>query len=53
MNGYEFDDLRNETFITLFKCVELYNPNKHKFVAYAVSSIKNSINTLIRNSFHF
>jgi RNA polymerase sigma factor (sigma-70 family) len=50
INSYESSDIRNECFKTLFKCVGLYNSDKHRFVAYATNAIKNSINHLIRVS---
>jgi RNA polymerase sigma factor (sigma-70 family) len=50
VNGYEFEDLKSECFITLFKCLEVYDPQRHRFIAYAMNAIKNSIHTLIRNS---
>lgn len=50
VNSYEFADIKNECYHTLFKCVSLYNSDKHRFVAYATSSIKNSVNLLIRTS---
>jgi len=50
VNGFEFEDLKNECYQTLFKCVKVYDPVKHRFVAYATNAIKNSINNLIRNS---
>ncbi len=50
VNGFEFEDLKNECYQTLFKCVKVYSPEKHRFVAYATNAIKNSINNLIRIS---
>jgi len=50
VNSYEFADIKNECYHTLFKCLSLYNPDKHRFVAYATNSIKNSVKLLIRNS---
>ena len=50
VNSYEFADIKNECYHTLFKCLSLYNPEKHRFVAYATNSIKNSVKLLIRNS---
>ena len=50
VNSYEFADIKNECYHTLFKCVSLYNSDKHRFVAYATNSIKNSVNLLIRTS---
>lgn len=50
VTSYEFADIKNECYRTLFKCVNQYNPEKHRFVAYATNSIKNSVNLLIRVS---
>ena len=50
VNSYEFADIKNECYHTLFKCVRLYNPSKHRFVGYATNAIKNCINLLIRVS---
>lgn len=50
INGFDFEDLKSECYKTLFKCVLLYDPSKHRFVAYATNAIKNSINNLIRTS---
>ena len=33
---------------SLFKCVSLYNLEKHRFVAYATNAIKNNMNDLIK-----
>ena len=50
VNSYEFTDIKNECYHTLFKCVNLYNLDRHRFVAYATKAIKNSVNLLIRVS---
>ncbi|QAA31326.1 sigma-70 family RNA polymerase sigma factor [Clostridium manihotivorum] len=50
VSGYEFDDIRNECYKTLFNCIKLYEPEKHRFVAYATNAMKNSVNCLIRKS---
>lgn len=48
--GYEFDDIMNECYIALFKCISLYKTEMHRFVAYATNGIKNNIHDLIRKS---
>jgi len=48
--SYEFSDIQNECYKALFKCIQTYSPERHRFVAYATNGIKNSINLLIRNS---
>lgn len=50
INSYESDDIKNECYRILFKCVRQYNPDRQRFVAYATNAIKNSINHLIRTS---
>ena len=50
VNSYEFADIKNECYRTLFKCVRLYNLDKHRFVAYATNAIKNCVSLLIRAS---
>ncbi len=50
VNSYEFADIKNECYQTLFKCVDLYNLDRHRFVGYATNAIKNSVNLLIRTS---
>ena len=48
IDGYEIYDIQNQCYETLFKCITLYNLEKHRFVAYATNSIKNNINDLIK-----
>ena len=48
IDGYEMHDLQSECYQSLFKCVSLYNLEKHRFVAYATNAIKNNINDLIK-----
>lgn len=50
INGYDFFDIQNECFRILFNCVTLYKPEANKFVAYATSGIKKSLNDLIKKS---
>lgn len=50
INGYDFHDVQNECFKILFHCVSLYNPESTKFVAYATSGIRKSLNDLIKKS---
>lgn len=52
VSGYEFEDLKNECYKTLFNCIRLYDLNQHRFVAYATNGIKNSLNYLIRSRAH-
>jgi len=48
IDGYEMHDIQNECYRSLFKCVSLYNLDKHRFVAYATNAIKNNMNDLIK-----
>ena len=50
INGFEFEDIKSECYRVLFNCIRLYDPEKHRFVAYATNGIRNSINFLIRSS---
>ena len=36
------------TIKSLFKCVSMYNLEKHRFVAYATNAIKNNMGDLIK-----
>ncbi|GFZ29795.1 hypothetical protein CSC2_03210 [Clostridium zeae] len=47
---YDFEDIKNECYFTLFKCIKLYDTSKHRFVAYATNALRNSVNLLIRSS---
>ena len=49
INGYEFEDIVNECYKILLRCISLYKIDSHRFVAYASNGIKNSINSLIRS----
>ena len=48
IDGYDIHDIQNECYHYLFKCVSMYNLDKHRFVAYATNAIKNNINDLIK-----
>ncbi len=50
INSYDFGDVKNECYKTLFNCIQLYDKDRHRFVAYATNAIKNSIRHLIRMS---
>lgn len=50
IHGFEFEDIVNECYNSLFNCLSRYNPEKHRFVAYATISIKNSVGLLIRSA---
>ena len=52
IDGYSFCDLQNECYAILLKCINKYNPEKHRFVAYGTNAIKNGIYYLLRNSKH-
>jgi len=48
--GFEVQDIQNECYSTLLKCIKMYNPGNHKFVGYAVQAIKNSIFYILRKT---
>ena len=50
INGYDFYDVQSECYKILFNCVSLYRPETNKFVAYATSGIRKSLNDLIKKS---
>ena len=50
IHGFEHNDIVNEGYITLFKCIKMYNPSTHRFVGYTVNAIKNNLNYLIQKS---
>jgi len=50
IHGFEFEDIRNECYKSLFNCLKHYIPDKHRFVAYAIRSIKNTVALLARHS---
>lgn len=53
VHGYEFQDIENECYKILLHCIELYDLDKHRFVAYATNGIKNSINYIIRHNVQY
>lgn len=50
IDGYEFHDIENECYRILFKCVNIYDVKRHRFVAYAINGIKNSLYCIVRKS---
>ncbi|MBK1812176.1 sigma-70 family RNA polymerase sigma factor [Clostridium sp. YIM B02505] len=50
VHGYDREDLQNECYRTLFKCIFKYNCENHRFVGYATNAIKNTMNNLIKVS---
>lgn len=50
LTNYTKEDLQEECYLTLFKCIKTYNPESHRFVAYATNAIKNNLNYLIRKN---
>lgn len=50
IHGYDIMDIQNECYSSLFKCINYYNLDTHRFVAYAMIVIKNTINELIRKN---
>ncbi|MBN1044145.1 sigma-70 family RNA polymerase sigma factor [Clostridium botulinum] len=50
IHGYDKEDIENECYKNLFKCLNSYNLEKHRFVAYATNGIKINLNDLIKRS---
>ena len=50
LSSYTKEDLQEECYLTLLKCIKTYNPESHRFVAYATNAIKNNLNYLIRKN---
>ena len=50
LTNYTKEDLEEECYLTLLKCIRTYNPESHRFVAYATNAIKNNLNYLIRKN---
>lgn len=50
IHGYENEDLENECYGALFHAVKLYDPDKHRFVAYATNAIRNQLYYIGRNT---
>lgn len=50
IHGYDKQDLHNECYKALFYCLHKYDTKSHRFVGYAINSIKNQISLLIKKS---
>lgn len=48
--GYDYEDLSNECFTFLLKAINKYDINKHRFVSYACTTIKNNLYILCKRS---
>lgn len=53
IDGYDKQDIMNECYRILFRCVDIYDTSRHRFVAYATNGIKNSIYYLVTRSIKF
>lgn len=53
IDGYHRQDIMNECYRILFRCVDMYELSRHRFVAYATNGIKNSIYYLVTRSIKF
>ena len=53
IDGYDKMDIINECYKILFRCVDIYDGSRHRFVAYATNGIKNSIYYLVTRSIKF
>ncbi|MDS0527680.1 sigma-70 family RNA polymerase sigma factor [Clostridium sp. SHJSY1] len=50
IDRYDFEDVQSECYIILLHALDKYNPESHRFVAYATNAIKNSMYALIKKS---
>lgn len=50
LHGYDKNDIQNECYKSLFKCLSMYKLESHRFVAYATNGIRNNINDLIKRT---
>ncbi|MEQ8156172.1 MAG: sigma-70 family RNA polymerase sigma factor [Clostridiaceae bacterium] len=50
IQGFDFEDIKNACYESLFRCLKIYDTSRHRFVAYATTSIKNSVGSLVRTS---
>ncbi|MDS0528087.1 sigma-70 family RNA polymerase sigma factor [Clostridium sp. SHJSY1] len=50
IDRYDFEDIQSECYIILLHALEKYNPETHRFVAYATNAIKNSMYAIIKKS---
>ena len=48
IHGYEFSDIQNECYCSLLKAINLYDIERHRFVAYASRCIRLNLYDLIR-----
>lgn len=50
IDRYDFQDIQNECYVILLHSIEKYNPETHRFVAYATNAIKNSMYAIVKKS---
>lgn len=50
LHGYDKNDIQNECYKYLFKCLSMYKVENHRFVAYATNGIRNNLNDLIKRT---
>lgn len=50
IKGYDFYDIKNECYLSLLKAIKMYDPKKHRFVAYATMAIKRNMYFLIKKT---
>jgi len=48
ISNYTREDIEQECYLTLLKCIDKYNPKMHRFIGYATMAIRNNINYLLR-----
>lgn len=50
IDSYDIYDIQSECYTILLEAINMYKPEKHRFVAYATNAIKNTIFLLVRRS---
>lgn len=53
ISNFTREDIEQECYLSLLKCIEKYNPKMHRFVGYATIGIKNNLNYLIRKNLNY
>ena len=49
ISNYTREDIEQECYLTLLKCIDRYDLKMHRFIGYATMAIKNNVNYLIRS----
>ena len=49
-DSYEFEDLKQECYLTLIKCLEKYDDTTYPFTSYYIKSCKNNVYSFIKTN---